>query len=413
VSTSETPLPPQRRRSRAELARWRTPAALLALLAMRPGITRARAARVLRLSSGAASELVARLRAAHLLDERPATPHGRGRPTTELVAHPEGPLIVVVDIRHEQWQVSVSDLTVQIMATASRHHRDRAAPAVVSTLAAEVSRLRRRFGTRLRAVSVSVPATLRGEQIIQASGLGWHDVDLSALRLERDGTPLLVGNNATLAGGAEARLGAGGGARVLLHLTVEVGIGGILVTGGVAATGSTGAGGEFGHLPLGTPGVVCPCGALGCWDMDVDGRAMARRRGEPEPADPRAYASAMVAAAAEDASALGAVEACARSLGAGAAGLVNALDPDRVTLGGLATELHALAGDALTASYHRGLMRFRRREPPPLLPAQFGDDGPAVGAALAGIDLVTSEAGLASWVDRDPHADAVGRRPVG
>ena len=100
----------------------------------------------------------------------------------------------------------------------------------------------------------------------------------------------------------------------------------------------------------------------------------------------------------------GAVEACARSLGAGAAGLVNALDPDRVTLGGFASELHAIAGDALAASYHRGLMRFRRREPPPLLPAQFGDEGPAVGAALAGVDLVT--AGLASWVDQDPHVDA-------
>jgi predicted NBD/HSP70 family sugar kinase len=406
VTTSETAVPLRATRLRADLARWQTSRALLALVATRPRITRAEATRALRLSSGAASELVARLRSARLLDERPAAPQGRGRPTTELVAHPGGPLVVVVNIRHEQWQVAVSDLFGRLTVAASARHRGRAAAAVVAPIAAGVMQLQRTFGQRLRAVSVAVPGTLRGGLIAQASGLGWRDVDLSVLRLERDDAPLVVGNDATLAGSAEARVGAGSGARVLLHLTIEVGIGGVLVADGMAVTGATGAGGEFGHMPLGTPGIACPCGALGCWDMDVDGRAMARRRGEPEPDDPRAYATAMVTAARADPVARAdplahrAVEACARSLGAGTAGLVNAFDPDRVTLGGLATELHAIAGPALTASYRNGLMGFRRREPPPVVRAQFGDDGPAVGAALAGIDLVTSEAGLATWVGR-------------
>jgi predicted NBD/HSP70 family sugar kinase len=400
MTTSETQAPLRTTRLRADLARWQTSRALLALVATRPRITRAEATQILRLSSGAASELVARLRNARLLDERPAPPRGRGRPTTELVAHPDGPLVVVVDIRHEQWQVAVSDLVGRVTVAASARHRDRAAPAIVARIAAEIMELRRTFGERLRAVSVAVPATVRGGRIVQASGLGWRDVDLTALRLEHEDAPLGVGNDATLAGSAEARLGAGTSARVLLHLTVEVGIGGVLVADGVAVTGATGAGGEFGHMPLGTPGIACPCGALGCWDMDVDGRAMARRRGEPQPDDPRAYATAMVTAATADPTARRAVEACARSLGAGTAALVNAFDPDRITLGGLASELHAIAGRELAASYRHGLMGFHRREPPPVVQAHFGDDGPSIGAAHAGIDLVTSEVGLATWVER-------------
>ena len=400
MTTSQTQAPLRTTRLRADLARWQTSRALLALVATRKRITRAEATQALRLSSGAASDLVARLRNARLLDERPAAPRGRGRPTTELVAHPDGPLVVVVDIRHEQWQVAVSDLVGRFTVAASARHRDRAAPAVVARIASEVVDLRRTFGERLRAVSVAVPATVRGGRVVQASGLGWRDVDLTALQLGHDDAPLVVGNDATLAGSAEARQGAGSGARVLLHLTVEVGVGGVVVVDGVAVKGATGAGGEYGHMPLGTPGIACPCGALGCWDMDVDGRAMARRRGEPQPDDPRAYASTMIAAASADPTARRVVEACARSLGAGTAALVNAFDPDRITLGGLASDLHAIAGGELAASYRRGLMGFHRREPPPVVQAHFGDDGPSVGAAFAGIDLVTSEAGLAAWVER-------------
>lgn len=70
---------------------------------------------------------------------------------------------------------------------------------------------------------------------------------------------LLVGNDASLSGLAEARRGAGAGAWVVLHLTVEVGVGGVLVVDGVPVAGRTGTGGEFGHIPLGDPALRCPC----------------------------------------------------------------------------------------------------------------------------------------------------------
>jgi predicted NBD/HSP70 family sugar kinase len=71
----------------------------------------------------------------------------------------------------------------------------------------------------------------------------------------------------------------------------------------------------------------------------------------------------------------------AADLGRGIAGLVNGLDPDLVTLGGVATDLLAAAGDELTGAYRAGLMGFRRSTPPPVVPAALGDDGPIAGAA--------------------------------
>ena len=83
----------------------------------------------------------------------------------------------------------------------------------------------------------------------------------------------------------------------MLYLAVEVGIGGVLVVDGHPFVGAQGEGGEFGHMPFGTDGLACPCGASGCWDLEVDGRALARALGRRAPADPRAFAARVIAAA--------------------------------------------------------------------------------------------------------------------
>jgi predicted NBD/HSP70 family sugar kinase len=210
--------------------------------------------------------------------------------------------------------------------------------------------------------------------------------------------PLLLGNDASLAGLAEARRGAGADGRVVLHLTVEVGAGGVLIVDGRPMDGATGAGGEFGHLPFGDPALVCPCGARGCWDLEVDGRAMARLLGDRPPADPRSEADRIVRAAAQgSAAALAVVAEAARRFGRGAAGLVNALDPDLVTLSGLARDYAGLVGEELRAGYGDGLMRFRRADPPPLRPSVLGTEGPLVGAAEVAFDRFLTDEGLSAW----------------
>ena len=374
--------------------------ALLRAVHERPGATRASIAHELGMPSGFAAETVARLVAARLLAETPAPPTGtRGRPTTALHAHPDGPLVAVAAITQETWQVAAVQLGDRPIAAASGTHR-RQEEQVLAAVAAELNTLGARFGTRIRAAAVSVPGTVVGSRLVNAPNLGWHDVDLSALwpRYDPD-VPLIAGNDATFAAIAESRHGAGSGAGSMVYLHLDAGVGGAIVDGDRVVAGATGTAGEFGHMPFGNPARRCRCGATGCWNTSLDGYALARALHQPEPADDEvSYIRRVLAAArARQPAAAEAIQAAGRAFGRGAAGLVNALDPHLITVGGLGREFLDVAGAHVTAAYHDGLMAFRTLPPPPLVPARLRDDGPLRGAAEQCFGRVLSDDGVQAW----------------
>jgi predicted NBD/HSP70 family sugar kinase len=137
---------------------------------------------------------------------------------------------------------------------------------------------------------------------------------------------------------------------------------------------------------------------MGCWNTSVDGFALARARHEPPPADEVSYIRRLLTAArARTPEATEVVQAAARSLGRGAAGLVNALDPHLVTVGGLGAEFLDIAAGHVIAAYHDGLMAFRSLPPPPLVAARLAEDGPLLGAAEQCFDQVLTDDGLQAW----------------
>lgn len=391
---------PQQPGSASQL-RWYGAAKLIALARSEPGITRAVAAQRLCMSSGGAADLVARLRRAKLLDEAPAPAQGRGRPTTVLRPHPEGPVILAVDLRQGDWRLARAGLDGFPEVIAQGRH-GRAGPArVLDHIATAIAEEHRRLSGRVRAVSVSVAGTVSEARLVQFTTRGWRDVDLTALtaRLPARATlPLVLGNDATLAGLAEARTGAARDAGTVLHLIVLVGLGGTLVINGEPVAGCRGAAGEYGHIPFGDPDLECPCGARGCWDLTVDGRALARHLGVPAPADPVSFAHRLLRE--RPAGSRTAFDAVATSLGRGIAGLVNLHDPEIVTLGGLAPPLRDAAPHAFDTAYLGGLMAFRKSAAPPVRDGMLGEDASLHGAAALALDRVTSEAALADWAGR-------------
>ena len=147
---------------------------------------------------------------------------------------------------------------------------------------------------RLRAIAVSVAGTDQRRKAWSSShSRGWNDVDLSALTAKipaRAGIRLLLGNDATLAG-----LGRGPYRRRALRCN-RAALDGRRKASAARwwstasrSTGAHGAAGEYGHIPFGDASLVCPCGARGCWDLTVDGRALARHRGDAPPADAVGY----------------------------------------------------------------------------------------------------------------------------
>jgi predicted NBD/HSP70 family sugar kinase len=392
--------PPAHRAPPSAAVRWRTASAALTELRRGPGITRAELARRLGLSSGSATELAARLRELRLLDEVPAAPRGRGRPSSALRPHPAGPMVLVVELRHAEWRAELVTLDGTPEPLEHAPHGGGVPP--LAPLTAMIARASARYGRRLRAVSFSAAATVGRGRLLDVSSLGWPPVDLTTLTE----LPVLVGNDATLAGVAEARSGAAADSRTALHLLVEAGIGGCLTVDGRPVTGATGAAGEYGHLPFADRALRCPCGASGCWQLEVCGTALARRLGDPPPDRPRDYTAALLHRATRDPATRAALADSARALGAGVAGLVNLHDPGVVTLGGLAGPLRASAAEEFRAAYREGLMAFRRPAPPPVLDAAHSEDGARRGAAAVALDHITSEAALAGWAADAHPADA-------
>lgn len=345
-----------------------------------PGITRADAARRLGVGTGAATEIIARLSQARLLAEVPAARSGvRGRPTTVLVPHPAGPLVLAAAITHETWRVNVVELGGKVLVTADGKHDGADWPTVAAALTATIGAIRDRYADRPRALGLAVPGTVSPAHRLDAAGLLWRDINLH--EVWPDAPVFIAGNDATLAASAESRRGAAVGATVALHLRIEAGIGGAVVDHGKTLTGATGAAGEFGHMPFGDPAIACPCGARGCWGTAVDGTSLARLLGRPVPRDHVAYARRLISATAPKPAERAAVKSVAGALGRGIAGLINGIDADLVTLGGLGIDLLTAERDEIHAAYQAGLMAYRRDHPPPILPAALGDDGPIAGAA--------------------------------
>lgn len=390
--------------TRSARLRWATGSEMLRLVHAEPGITRAQAAERMSLSSGAATELVERLRGNHLLAEQPARRTGPGRPTTSLGASPQGPLVIVVDLGAEGWRIVLADLVGELIAVDRGSYGNQEPAEFLPGIATGVARAARRCAGRARIVVAVVAGTVMGTRLMQFSTRGWDETDLGVLtsRLPAHSQlRLLAGNDATLGGLAEARSGAARGAHVALHILVAVGVGGALLVNGEPMTGDRGASGEYGHLPFGDRSLRCPCGARGCWDLMVDGRAMARELGENPPADPIGYADALIADVADsprcEPRRRQALEVTARALGDGIAGLVNLHDPETITIAGLAPRLRAAAPEAFADGYLGGLMAFHRREIPPVRDSLHGDDGPVHGAVDLGVDEMTTPAALARW----------------
>jgi predicted NBD/HSP70 family sugar kinase len=350
-------------------------------------LTRAELTRQLSLARGTATVLVRDLAGRLLIEELSASAdaaaqRGRGRPTGVPSAHPQGPVVLAVDLRDDSFTVAAFELTGR-STVLDRQERDASSgTGMLAGVAARLRIRRRQFGERVVGVGVAVPSP---------------DVEVAQALSEAGDGPLLAGNDATLAGLAEARRGVLRGVSVALHLHVATGIGGVLLSGGLPVTGAHGSAGEFGHMPLAGGHEPCRCGSAGCWELEAGARGLLRAAGRGEQGDRMLAAEQVIAAAGTDAGCGRALAQVAGALGRGIGALVNAQDPEAVGLSGLAAEVYEAAPDAVRTAYLAALMRFRRPAPPALLPSTLGDLGALTGASELVFDAFLTPRGLAAW----------------
>jgi glucokinase len=179
-------------------------------------------------------------------------------------------------------------------------------------------------------------------------------------------------------------------------LTLGTGIGGAIVIGGQVFRGADGAAGELGHMTVDLNGPPCQgnCPNRGCLEVMASGRAIGRE-GErvasevPDSALGRALAQGVPItgelvtdlALGGDPGAQRVMALVGGRLGAGLVGIVNALNPDVVVIGGGASR----AGDLLLEPAREVVAeRALRpsRESARIVKAAFGEEAGVIGAAL-------------------------------
>ena len=366
-------------------------------------LTRAELTRQLSLARGTATVLVRDLAGRHLIQELSGVSDAtvqrtRGRPTGVPSSHPEGPVALAVDLRDDSYTVAAFELTGRC-AVLDRKERDTGSgTGVLSDVAGRLRAASRQFAGRVVGVGVAVPSPVNGGAMVQPTLPDWQDIDVATvLGPGSSPGPVLAGNDATLAGLAEARRGVLRGVSVALHLHVATGIGGVLLSGGVPATGAHGSAGEFGHMPLTGGDEQCRCGCVGCWELDAGARGLLRAAGRSEPGDRVVQAEQVIAAASTDPRYGRALTRVAAALGRGIGSLVNAMDPEAVGLSGLAAGVYRADPDAVKAGYLTTLMRFRRGDPPALLPSTLGSLSALTGASELVFDSFLTPRGLGAW----------------
>ena len=364
-------------------------------------LTRAELTRQLSLARGTATVLVRDLADRNLIEELQvrgdeAVHRSRGRPTGVPSPHPGGPVALAVDLRDDSFSVASFELTGRGTMLERRERGSASGEDLLRALARQLAGCRATLGQRLIGIGVAVPSPVSQGRMVQPGLAAWDGVDVST-RLASGRVPVLVGNDARLAGLAEARRGGLRDMSVALHLHLATGVGGVLLSGGVPLTGAHGAAGEFGHLPLTGGTESCRCGSVGCWELDAGSHGLLRRAGQPEEGDRMERALGVIRNVGRQPACGRALAEVAAALGRGMGSLVNAHDPEAIGLSGLGRDIYRAAPGAVRAGYQSTLMRFRREMPPPLIPSQLGDLGVLTGAAELVFDAFLTPRGLAAW----------------
>ena len=312
--------------------------------------TRAELTRQLSLARGTATVLVRDLADRNLIEELQvrageAVHRSRGRPTGVPSPHPDGPVALAVDLRDDSFSAASFELTGRGLMLERRERESASGEDLLRSLAQQLAAHRASLGRRLIGIGVAVPSPVSQGRMVQPGLPAWDGVNLSQLLGPGPGgtVPVLVGNDARLAGLAEARRGGLRDMAVALHLHLATGVGGVLLSGGVPLTGAHGAAGEFGHLPLTGGTESCRCGSVGCWELDAGSHGLLRRAGQPEEGDRMERALGVIRAARHDPACARALAEVAGALGRGMGSLVNAHDPEAIGLSGLGRDIYQAA----------------------------------------------------------------------
>jgi predicted NBD/HSP70 family sugar kinase len=293
----------------------------------------------------------------------------RGRKPTFLRLNSDRCGVVGVDVQPEKTTVAVASMDSQFVAQESIP--------TAKDPQEFIARLGRRITDLVHAhpknsyegVGISLPGRIdpASERLMFAPTLGWSELDLKTPLEHATGLPVKLENAANACALAELWSGRhleGVGNLVAVTVSDDIGVG--MIMNGQLVRGSTGAAGEFGHVPQLPDGPQCRCGNTGCWEALASNSAAVRyyaeaataRKGEVGSKSDMArvpFADLLRLVERGDAKAGKALDRMAQHLGTGIAMLVTGLAPDVLLVVGEVTRAWDRVGPIVTEAVQRRL----------------------------------------------------------
>ena len=192
--------------------------------------------------------------------------------------------------------------------------------------------------TQLEGIGVSATGQIDSRRGVVAGTCGslpnYIGSPIRAKLEEKFHRPVTVANDANCMCLGEVWVGGARGYTDVIGVTLGTGVGGGILTGGRLLEGARGLGGELGHYRShALDGVLCTCGATGCWERYASTTALVReaRRQDPKLTDGRAI---FAAAHAGDPVVLGLLDRWIDEIAQGLAGMVHIFNPQLILIGG-------------------------------------------------------------------------------
>jgi predicted NBD/HSP70 family sugar kinase len=363
---------------------------LVRLLHLSGPLTRSELTARTGLNRSTVGDLVGELASVGLARESvPLSRTGAGRPSLVVALDSERAWALAVELAAEGIVVArvglgghVHERLVQL-----RNWRATLTPA---SAVATVARLARELmgrapaGVQLVGVAAAVPGIVRRDDgfVHLAPTLLWHNVPFgSLLSTQLSGQPaVMVANEADLGALAECARGAAVGARHVVYISGNTGVGAGIVVEGALLGGRSGYAGEVGHMKVNAHGHRCRCGARGCWESEVGAAAVLRRAGRQATDIRAAVAGVLSDAQAGDPKSLQAVRETGQWIGRGAANLINIFNPDMLVFGGALRSVF-VAAERIVMDELRNQVLPQAGAEVAVVVAGLGTDSALVGAA--------------------------------
>lgn len=244
-------------------------------------------------------------------------------------------------------------------------------------------------------VGVGAPGPVDGEGVIhKAVNLGWGIFSVKETLEEIIHMPVMAGNDANVAALGEMWRGGGQGYHDLIVVTLGTGVGGGIIVGGKVLTGSTGAGGEIGHIHVEDHETeACGCGNKGCLEQFTSATGITRlanrklkasdansilREGEVS------AKTVFDAVKAKDTLAMEVAQEFGKYLGNGLASIACVVNPEAIVIGGGVSKAGEILIDYIKPYYEKNVFHGSRNVKFAL--ATLGNDAGIYGAAKLVLD---------------------------